>query len=479
MALVSVHSPVDVLAHTTMPFHPAPCRVRRLRRQFIALLHHLVSTRLSPRTSAAIYRFRTAAVVYRPTPHRDTPKDIIPLIMGNLADLYIVKVFPRSTCFLQVDIDAFTIRWTQKHFVILHAVTHIQLVATQAGGLGWKPSSFASLWMSSMRSSHARGSRDSRRGSSPHRTPHRNSTSEEENAPRLGGRTVLLNVSYSDRGGVSRVLELRMLEARATAWAHGLQRLLNLVPNTASPAHWRWSLSCMAATSERGATGYLRSSELRALLVRANASSRMTTHELEAALQHVGEREDEAELPQWLHGAATVDSHRHNLLAAQKIAGLLFQLSTASHHITQQFDEYAQQDRMSRAEWLNFIRTEQMPRPDAHEEGCAGDFRFDGRAELDAALQRFDGARSVELRADHGFSKLQFALQILSVRNDAVAPARPTSDDQWAKPLAQYFTATSHNSYLIGDQLTGTSTAGAYRRQLLQVCCQCQPSEPP
>jgi len=83
---------------------------------------------------------------------------------------------------------------------------------------------------------------------------------------------------------------------------------------------------------------------------------------------------------------------------------------------------------------------------------------------FEAECQR---AASGDLRVDDGLNSQQFALLLLAPDNDAVAPPSKCALEH---PLAHYWTATSHNSYCIGDQLTGTSSADAYRRQLLQGC---------
>jgi len=90
------------------------------------------------------------------------------------------------------------------------------------------------------------------------------------------------------------------------------------------------------------------------------------------------------------------------------------------------------------------------------------------RGELLGTSMGPKGARALTL--------LQFSLQLLSSRNDAMCEEIMTastfrqgqpSHDQ---PLTHYWTSCSHNSYIVGDQLTGFSSANVYRRLLLQHC---------
>eukprot|EP00966_Prymnesium_polylepis_P176259 4080163-Prymnesium_polylepis.1 len=106
-----------------------------------------------------------------------------------------------------------------------------------------------------------------------------------------------VHVTFNDHGGVLRVMELHMPPVNAAAWVNGLQTLLDLVPRVGTPAHCRWALSCQAATSERGATGFIRRLDLQALLVCANASAHLGTAELDEAMRCVEESEQQLKLP--------------------------------------------------------------------------------------------------------------------------------------------------------------------------------------
>ena len=131
---------------------------------------------------------------------------------------------------------------------------------------------------------------------------------------------------------------------------------------------------------------------------------------------------------------------------------------------------------MGAAEWLNFYRAEQLSRggridvapnndgTPASSSASNDALEVGGEAELATAKQIFESACQAQL--SEGLSLPQYALLLLNTQNDAVAPARDVStpadeSDLADQPLAKFFAATSHNSYIIGDQLTGESSAEA------------------
>lgn len=70
-----------------------------------------------------------------------------------------------------------------------------------------------------------------------------------------------------------------------------------------------------------------------------------------------------------------------------------------------------------------------------------------------------------------GFSYDDFVAYLAHPRNSIVA--RPDhSQKDWGQPLNEYFISSSHNTYLTGHQLYGTSTTDGYKN-VLQRGCRC------
>jgi len=151
------------------------------------------------------------------------------------------------------------------------------------------------------------------------------------------------------------------------------------------------------------------------------------------------------------------------------------QLSTSSSCITDLFNRSAPHGRMSFEEWLGFVRNEQLGSglnldvgDGEHEHHHVESMTT--QDELDTAHRQFDRSGSAKLRVDRDLNLTQFAQLLLSPENDAVASGgtRSSGDLSVCQPLTHYWTACSHNSYIVGDQLTGLSSDDMYRRQLLQ-----------
>jgi len=163
-------------------------------------------------------------------------------------------------------------------------------------------------------------------------------------------------------------------------------------------------------------------------------------------------------------------------LCLRHVSWLLLHLCTSSSEIERLFQQYSTEGEMRFADWCAFSRSEQLEHSN---QGDQSDQREEARDETsDSGLleekARFDSAIRLGNRSttcDTGLNQLEFALSLLSPDNDAVVstPVR-MEKAQYNHPICHYYIACSHNSYIVGDQLTGESSADAYRRQLLQGC---------
>jgi len=244
-----------------------------------------------------------------------------------------------------------------------------------------------------------------------------------------------------------------MLAAKSVAWAAGLRALLKTVLRIATPAHWRWSLSCMAATNRRGTTGVLRRSDLRALLRRANANPVLGLDT--AALEGAVATFEENEVAGRSFGpklSSAVGSQGQGLLNVQQITGLLLQLSTESKMISGLFSRYEVGGRVPLAQWLEFTRAEQLERcGDDNEVASSTGKVYQDQTEMPRRKQSFThavGAVGAELDSEETLSLLRFSLLLLSrttrfviqvalhlretSHSRATGPPRATTATSWA-----------------------------------------------
>jgi len=437
-------------AHSVSPFGilitALKLRVRLLRVKVVHALR-LDRPRLSLATTTAIYQFRTLGARKHVL---DAPKEVQRALKGELAELSIDGVLPPINCFVVVDLETFALRWSKEHFVCLQTVVNVQL------SYGSVRTSRLGLRANSAKRVHSqRFSLDAVAQKSPATKDSRVHAPANE-----------LLISFNDVGEVLRVLKLVPLKDVSQAcvqWYHGLRKLQSLLPEVGSAAHWRWAMSCMAATSRRGAAGHLPRSAFRALLRRANAGSEVSEDCIEGALCSWQSSWNELLLAPWLAKAASGTGCTNKTFNAHQVTGVLLELSTSSQRITQLFKKYAASSRMDKEEWSRFVRGEQLDGANSSPRETKRDSHHDS--------ERGDDEVSVTLLAHDGLSRLQFALQLLCPSNDAVSKAHDPSElDDCEAPLTHYWISCSHNSYIVGDQLTGLSTADAYRRQLLQGC---------
>jgi len=508
---------------------------------------HTDIERLTPETAAVVLHFRIAR---RRPPPASTPEAVLPVAAGVVAELRIRDIFPRTTCFVQADPQILGLRWARNRFISLATVEAAELMKPQVRKQSCKG------WILTLRTSPAKIRRVShsisRSCSSSWRKTKRNEPTastavemiretsfklttsvplaDEPSISSSHGISVMevnsaraahfspsasrkarrgVAIRFSGRGGLSQVLELSLPVHGAKPWLDGFRALLQLIPASASPAHWRWAVSCMAATSLRGATGFLYRANVGLLFEHANVSTNLSEATMMAAhacfihADKLPRRQREGEMG-W-RSATPVGTKGHKLLNARQVLELLLQLCTFSPDIARLFDEFAVDAGMDSNAWLDFVRTRQAvpaqeetdreydwstvspsPRPIifrstsslcsidaelAHAEPffertakmCkhnSANTNADQQTETDKPLGVSQFALDLSIRDNADdlqtkktLSLAQFALHLLSAQNDAVAPAlqRVAEDglDPAASPapLAHHWTACSHNSF--------------------------------
>ena len=404
---------------------------------------HLDGPRLTAHAAASVLQFWLTSGWPPPVNLWMTlgaPPDVMPIVVGNSATLQIDGIVPSTKCFVQIDLRTVALRWARAEFISLHAISCI----SKRG--------------SDLRSPQIVSEEEPRTPSSPmRRAVEERSRQFSEFSKRA--RSLIahndtlqhIDITFSDRCGISRRLQLRMAGDKATAWTDGFTVLHQIIPRIASPAHWRWVIQCMAATSKQGATGTLSRAELPSLLTRVNASPRVSSNAL-AVLEIIIDQE-RMELPQWRRAVPPGGPKRQDLLSAPQVAGTLLTFCTSSPKIRKLFEDYGENSRMHLDDWLTFTRSEQLQRcENATESSRSSDdgdqLKDDQAAALALARTHFEDAidtMSDASATDKALSLLHFSLELLSPHNRA-ALGKPASEKDLREPFAHYWTAASHNS---------------------------------
>lgn len=321
--------------------------------------------------------------------------------------------------------------------------------------------------------------------------------------PAKSGERKLIYVVFHAHDGVLRRLWMEPPDAEsAQLWLQGISVALQLWPRPHVPAAELEWMRAVFEAADRDRTGVLERSELRALLHAANLGS-TTSAVLEEALgSHMVRRGHRlvGQLNFWqaaqlliklqtpregelydvfnryaggrsrIVGDICKDQHEcasSNLETEESLLSAPQML--IEDWVAFQRNEQGQLDAaQARAQFRRYLRERELTRARA----CGGGSALSIGGRFHGALAGSGPTSSTAQNVpEESITLSDFRQLLLCEANSAIdANALTAKPGDFSHPLCHYWISCSHNSYLVGDQLTSRASSDMYRRVLLEGC---------
>ena len=96
--------------------------------------------------------------------------------------------------------------------------------------------------------------------------------------------------------------------------------------------------------------------------------------------------------------------------------------------------------------------------------------QFETNFKLEDANLIMKNQKAIETKNGFCFTEPDFQRYLFSDENSAFDPKARTLYQDMTRPISEYWISSSHNTYLEGNQLTGTSSVAIYKKVLLMGC---------
>uniref|UniRef100_A0A8D0CM55 Phosphoinositide phospholipase C n=1 Tax=Scleropages formosus TaxID=113540 RepID=A0A8D0CM55_SCLFO len=219
----------------------------------------------------------------------------------------------------------------------------------------------------------------------------------------------------------------------ACKWVTSLEKVITNLRNLSSKQKTEhWIYNCMRNADK-------------------NSDNKMSLKELKHFLHQINIEVDD-EYAQMLF--AKCDKSKSGQLEGSEIE-YFYKLLTAREEIDVIYDKYAQTNRqMSAKDLLSFLQNEQQ-------EGVS----LDDALKLIEKYEVDNAAKEKQQMTKDGF-----LMYLHQPEGMILNPAHKDVYQDMTQPLSHYFISSSHNTYLMEDQLKGPSSTEAYIRALMKSC---------